>query len=132
MQYCSDKPAVNDNGVIVNSNVRNVTDSFNFKEEKTGQTDDNGTNNIEKKVRLKYLLGLGLQFVLQFLLLSQVKMQYLQQPTNIKLYDTVVTLSTQENVKLLDELKPDIKKKLTEIKINQKKRFMHKINIQIT
>ena len=59
-------------------------------------------------------------------------MQYLQQPTNIKLYDTVVTLSTQENVKLLDELKPDIKKKLTEIKINQKKRFMHKINIQIT
>lgn len=64
MQYCSDKPAVNDNGVIVNSNVRNVTDSFNFKEEKTGQTDDNGTNNIEKKVRLKYLLELGLQFVL--------------------------------------------------------------------
>ena len=64
MQYCSDKPAVNDNGVIVNSNVRNVTDSFNFKEEKTGQTDDNGTNNVEKKVRLKYLLGLGLQFVL--------------------------------------------------------------------
>ena len=63
MQYCSDKPAVNDNGVIVNFNVGNVTDSFNFKEEKTGQTDDNGTNNIEKKVRLNYLLGLGFQFV---------------------------------------------------------------------
>ena len=64
MQYCRDKPAANDNGVIVNFNVRNVTDSFNFKEEKTDQTDDNGTNNIEKKVRFKYLLGLGLQFML--------------------------------------------------------------------
>ena len=66
MQHCSDKPAVNDNGVIVNFNVRNVTDSFNFKEEKTGQTDNNGTNNIEKKVRLNYLLGLGLHLLYSF------------------------------------------------------------------
>ena len=43
-QYCRDKPAVNDNGVIVNvidnDNGANVTDSFNFKVEIIGQIDD--------------------------------------------------------------------------------------------
>ena len=38
-----DKPAVNDNGNIVDFNSTNVTDSFNFKVKITGQTDDNST-----------------------------------------------------------------------------------------
>ena len=31
-QYCRDKPAVDNNGAIIDFNVANVTDSFNFKE----------------------------------------------------------------------------------------------------
>ena len=31
LQHYTDKPAVNDNSVIVDFNVANVTDSFNFK-----------------------------------------------------------------------------------------------------
>ena len=54
-QYCRDKPAVNNNGVIIGFNVANVTDSFKFKKKKTGQTDDNGTKDVEILVPLKYL-----------------------------------------------------------------------------
>ena len=32
-----------------------MTDSFKFKENVTGQTDNNGTNNVEAVVPLKYL-----------------------------------------------------------------------------
>ena len=42
-QYCRDKPIVNNNSIIVGFNVASVTDSFNCKEKRTGQTDDNGT-----------------------------------------------------------------------------------------
>ena len=52
-QYCIDKPAVNYNGVIVDFNKVNVTASFNFKEKITGQTDDNGTKNVEIMIPLK-------------------------------------------------------------------------------
>ena len=41
-QYCRDKPAINNNGIIVAFNAANVTDSFNFKE-KIGQRDDSST-----------------------------------------------------------------------------------------
>ena len=54
-QYCRDKPAVNNNGVIIGFNVANVTDSFKFKKKITGQTDDNGTKDVEILVPLKYL-----------------------------------------------------------------------------
>ena len=53
-QYCKDIPAVN-NGNIVNFNEANNTDSFNFKEKITGQTNNNGVNNAEIMVPLKYL-----------------------------------------------------------------------------
>ena len=52
---CGEKPAVNNNGVIVAFNTANVTDSFNFKEKITGQTDDNGTKDVDIIVPLKYL-----------------------------------------------------------------------------
>ena len=54
-QYWRDKTAVNNNGVIVAFNTANVTDLIKFKEKITGQTDDNGTKDIEIIVTLKYL-----------------------------------------------------------------------------
>ena len=50
-QYCRDKPSVKDNGVIIAFNAAKVTDSFSFKEKVTGQTDDNGTKDVETRAR---------------------------------------------------------------------------------
>ena len=52
-QYCKGIPAVNNNGAIVNFAANNITDSFNFKEEITGQTGNYGTKDVEIKVPLK-------------------------------------------------------------------------------
>ena len=55
-QYCKDILAVNNNGIIVNFNGTNATDSFNSKTKTTGQTDDDGEiDNVEIMVPLKYL-----------------------------------------------------------------------------
>ena len=54
LQHSIDKPAVNENGVIVDGVVV-VTDSFNFKVKITYQADDNSTKNVEIMVSLKYL-----------------------------------------------------------------------------
>ena len=53
-QYCKEMPAIN-NGAIVNFNEANATDSFSFKTKITGQTNDDGTININIMVPLKYL-----------------------------------------------------------------------------
>ena len=53
-QYCKEMPAIN-NGAIVNFNEVNATDSFSFKTKITGQTNDDGTININIMVPLKYL-----------------------------------------------------------------------------
>ena len=52
---CKDIPAVNNNGVIVNFNGTNATNSFNFKAKMTGQTEGNGTKIFEIMVPLQYL-----------------------------------------------------------------------------
>ena len=55
-KYCKDIAAVNNNGVIVNFNGDNDTDSFNFKAKITGETNDHGEiNDVEIMVSLKYL-----------------------------------------------------------------------------
>ena len=54
-QYCWDKPAVNNNGVIVGFTVDNISHSFNFKDKIARQTDINGTEDVEIIVPLKYL-----------------------------------------------------------------------------
>ena len=54
-QYCKDIPVVDNNNAIVNFAEYNLTDSFNFKAKMTGQTGDDGTNNVEIMVPLKYL-----------------------------------------------------------------------------
>ena len=46
-QYCRDIPAVNNNGVIAAFDAANFTGLFNFKEILTGQTENNGTKDVE-------------------------------------------------------------------------------------
>ena len=54
-QYYKDTPAVDNNNAIVNFAEKNLTDSFNFKAKMTGQTGNNGRQNVEIMVPLKYL-----------------------------------------------------------------------------
>ena len=53
-QYFSDKQTVSPNDAIIDFNAANITDVFNFNEKITGQTNDNGTKNVEMMVTLKY------------------------------------------------------------------------------
>ena len=54
-QYCKDISAVYNNNAIVNFTDNNLTGSFNFNVKMTGQTGNDGTNNVEIKVPIKYL-----------------------------------------------------------------------------
>ena len=54
-QYCKDIPTRNANDDIVIFADGNTTDSFNFKAKITGQTEHDGTNDVEIMVPLKYL-----------------------------------------------------------------------------
>ena len=58
-QYCKDIPAVDDNDAIVDFNVANATDSFNFKTKITGETAaDNNNDNIAEKVDVEIMVSL--------------------------------------------------------------------------
>ena len=55
-QYCKDIAAVNKNVDTADFNGANATDSFKFKTNITGQTDNSGRiDNVEIMVPLKYL-----------------------------------------------------------------------------
>ena len=54
-QYCKGIWAVNNNGDIVDFNEANITDLFNFKENITGKTGDDGINDVKIMVPWKYL-----------------------------------------------------------------------------
>ena len=57
-QYCKDIPARNNNQIVIFAE-NNLTDSFNFKVKFTSQTGDDGTNDVEIMVPLKYLSNFG-------------------------------------------------------------------------
>ena len=127
-QYCKDIPAVDDNGPIADFNGANATDSFNFKTKITGQTDNNGRiDNVEIMVPLKYLSNFWRTFEMPLIncevnLISTWSENCViiytdvanQIPTftiiEINLYVPVVTLSTQDNAKLLLQLKSGFKR----------------------
>ena len=128
-QCCRDKLAVNSNGVIIAFNAATVTDSFNFKEKVTCQTDNNGTKNVEIIVPLKYLSNFCrnlemplIKFEINLILNWSANCVIVSTAapnqgatfaiTDTKLYVPVVTLSTQDNVKLLDQLIPGFKRKI--------------------
>ena len=54
-QYYKDIPAVNNDNAAVNFTDNNLTHSLKFKVKMTGQTEDDGTKNVEIVVSIKYL-----------------------------------------------------------------------------
>ena len=127
MQYCIGIPAVNINGNIVDFNGINATDSFSFKSKITGQTDNNGRiDNVKIMFPLKYLsnfwitlemslINCEIELILAWSTDSVITNTNIvnQNPTftitEANLYVPVVTLSTQENTKFLQQLKSDFK-----------------------
>ena len=121
-QYCKEIAAVNNTGDIVDFNGANATDSFNFETKITGQTDNNGRIDVEIMAPLKYLSNFWITLEMPF---TNCKVELIlawsagcaiiytdvaeQVPTftitETNLYVPVVTLSTQDNAKLLPQLK---------------------------
>ena len=127
-QYCKEIPAVNNNGSIVDFNGANANDSFNFKTKIAGQTDNNGRiDNVEIMIQLKYLsnfcrtlemplISCEIELILTWstncvIIYTDVANQNpIFAITETNLYVPVVTLSTQDNAKLLPQLKPGFKR----------------------
>ena len=127
-QFCKETSAVNNAGDSVAFNGSNATDSFNFKTKITGRTDDDARmDNIEIMIPLKYLsniwrtlemslINCEIELILTWsegcaIIYTNVENQV---PTfaiaEENLYVPVVTLSTQDNTKLLPQLKSGFKK----------------------
>ena len=136
-QYCKDIPATNDDSAIVDFNGANATDSFNFNTKITGQNAANNNNgniagrvDVEIMVPLKYLsnfwrtlemplINCEVELILNWsancvIIYTNVNNQV---PTftitETNLYVPVVTLSTQDNEKLLPQLKYGFKRKIS-------------------
>ena len=132
-QYYKDTPAVdaNNDNTIVNFNGDNTNDSFNFKAKITGQTNNDGEiNGVEIMVPLKYLsnfwrtlemplINCEVELILNWsancvIIYTNVDNQV---PTftitETNLYVPVVTLSTQDNAKLLPQLKSGFKRTIS-------------------
>ena len=127
-QYCKDIPARNNNNnAIIIFAENNLTDSFNFKVKFIGQTGNNGTKDVEIMVPLKHLsnfwrtlemplINCEVNLILTWssacvLVASNIDAQNATFAiTDTKLYVPVVTLSTQENTKFLQQLKSGFKR----------------------
>ena len=127
-QYYKEIPAVDNAGNIVDFNGANPTDSRNLKTKITGQTDDDGRiDNVKITVPLKCpsnfwralempLINCEVELILRWsadcvIIFTNVAEQI---PTftitETNLYVPVVTLSTQDNAKLLPQLKSGFKR----------------------
>ena len=126
-QYCKDIPARNVNYEITEFTESNLTDSFNFKLKITGRTGNGGTKDVEIMVPLKYLSNFGgtlemplinceVNLILTWssacVLIATVNPNQAATfaITDTKFYVPVVTLSTQENNKFLQQLKSGFKR----------------------
>ena len=126
-QYCKDIPGLNNDNAIVDFTNANLTDSFNSKAKVTGQTDDNGTKDVEIMVPMKYLsnfwrtlemplinceVNLILTWSKDCVIVSSAdaNQNATFAITETKLYIPVITLSQQDNAKLLQQLKSGFKK----------------------
>ena len=140
-QFCKDILAVNNNGDIIDFNGANATDSIDFKAKITGQTDNNRRiDDVEIMVPLKYLSNFWRTLEMPFincevnliltwsadcvLIYSDVANQILTFAiTETNLYVPVVTLSTQDNAKLLAQLKSGFKRAISWNKYLSKPKF---------
>ena len=114
----------------------------------TGQTDSNGTKNVEMLKSLKYLSNVWRTFEMPLIncvitldlnwskncviVASNADQETTFSITDAKLYFTTVTLATQDNTKLLEQSKSRLKEQLTGININKKNQQKDKANIKIT
>ena len=132
-QYCKDIPTVDDNddNSIVNFDGTIDTDSFKFKAKITGKTNDDGEiNGVEIMVPLKYLsnfwrtlemplINCEIELILDWsensvIIYANIDNQVLTFTiTETNLYVPVATLSTQDNSKLLPQLKNGFKRTIT-------------------
>ena len=118
-QYYRDEPALSNNNIIDSpANDNNSNNSFKFKQQVTGQTENSGTKDVEIMVPPKYqnnfwrmveMVLINCQIFLQLkwsgnciLVAATAANQnpYIE-TTDTKLYVPVVTLSTQDNIKRL-------------------------------
>ena len=126
-QYCKDITARNANNEIIIFSEDNTTDSFKFKAKITDQTGNDGTKDVEIMVPLKYLsnfwrtlemplINCEVNLILTWssncvLIATAIQNQAATfETTDTKLYVPVVTLSTQENTKFLQQLKSSFKR----------------------
>ena len=120
-------------GAIANFHAADTSASFEFKQKITGVTGDDFTKNVETMVPSKYLsnlwrtremplinceINLILTWSDKFVLSNDTKATTFS-IADAKLYVSVVTLSTQDNAKLLQQLKLGFKEQLTGININE-------------
>ena len=125
-QYCKEIPAIDNEGVFTNFNGANATNSFNFETQITGQTNDDGLINVKIMVPTKYLsnywrtlemplINCEVELILNWsancvIIYTNVNNQvptFTVTETNI--YVPVVSLSTQDNEKLLPRKKSKTK-----------------------
>ena len=129
-QYCKDLPARNAaTDEIIAFDANNLTDSFKFKAKITNQTGNGGTKDVEIMLPLKYLsnfwrtlemslinceVNLILTWSSTCVIVSVIVANQAAtfEITDTKLYVPVVTLSTQENTKFLQQLKSGFKRVL--------------------
>ena len=126
-QYCKDIPARDYNDEIAAFDVNNLTDSFKFKAKITGEIGNDGTKDVEIIVPLKYLsnfwrtlemplincevnliLTWSSTCVIASVIVANQAVTFTI--TDTKLYVPIVTLSTQENTKFLQQLKSGFKR----------------------
>ena len=125
-QYCKDIPAVNNNATV-DFTDNNLTDSFNFKVKMTGQTENDGTKNVEIMVPIKYfssfwrnlempLINCEVNLILTWsekyviVSINVANQNVIFTITYTKLYVPVITLSQQDNAKLFQQLKSGFKR----------------------
>ena len=126
-QYCKDIPALNANDEITHFTEGNLADSFKFNVKIRGRPGNCGTKDVEIIVPLKYLsnfwrtlemplinceVNLILTWSSTCVLISTAipNQNATFAITDTKLYDPVVTLSTQENTKFFQQLKSGFKR----------------------
>ena len=126
-QYLLDIPPLDNNNRIAFSTEAYLNDSFNFKAKITGQTGDNGTKDVEIMVPLDYLsnfwrtlempvINCEINLILMWsstrviVSTNNANQNATFTITDTKLYVPVVTLSTKENSKLLEQSKSGFKR----------------------
>ena len=129
-QYCKEILAVNNAGNIVDFNGANAAASFNFKTKITGKTNNDGIINVETMVPSNFLsnfwrtleiplINCEVELILTWsvgcvIIYTNVADQV---PTftitEAIIYISVVTLSTQDNAKLLPQLKSGFKRAIS-------------------